>query len=1313
MKKHYLLYCILLLITPLSSRADNYVIINQVMYDTPFNEQVAYPPFSNGEYIELYNGSNSSVSLQGWYVTGDGTTEKFYFPDISVSSHGCLIIAYRHSGSPSFTLEDVFAGAGNTTTPVIYQNILTLSNSGENVTLFNANHETVDRIYYDGNSHLTKPDRLSADNPDGTPGDSCISLHRTWVEFDENGLVVPGTSQWKTSSVSFGSCQLAETEFGEHNIIGAQPLPDGENYILTVSPLDPTTRVSVTDNGVSVSNGVRTRTDIQYYDGLGRPNEHIAIEAAPDRLDLVEMTHYTGLQRAAQQWLSVPVRTEGQYLETSSLSNQTQTYYADNRPFTETIYENSALNRVTGQKRPGESYSSAPSINSYAINNESNDVRIYTVLNNGKLKTTGSCYAPSTLYKTTVSDEDDKHVTTYTDILGRKIMEDRAGCRTYYVYDELGRLRFVLPPISANKLNNGEYALSNPIMQVAVYCYLYDSVGNVIYKRLPGCGAQYLVYDVMGQLVLKQDSNQRVDNKWTLFAYDSIGRNLYTAEITLPNNHDYYVHLFADKWQVEHYGNNPSHVSITGTGYASTILGKSGLRPLTLNYYDDYDYLGRLSTSIRQKLRFSQESGYGLQYDNATGLLTGTRTYSLSETGCSTTTAYYYDAEGRVVQSRSVRSSDEYKTITSTEYLFDGSIARQLTEQGREDDLVREHYRYTYDHAGRTKKVYYKLNNDAEITLSAFSYDSIGRLVQNLLHNNKDTIRFSYDMRNMLKETINRHFYEKLFYADSAFAHVVPCYNGNISYSRLVSAVDTLSFYNRYDEQNRLERSCLSPKYNDRTIGEVFSYDDAGNIVSLKRHNGIRFIDVLTYYYGNNGGNQPISITDNVQPSSLYGTIEYHNGSSHNDTTMLYDGNGNLISDADRGISVISYNILNLPDTIQFLNGNQIVNLYDAAGRKYQSKVFTNLATTITPYYHIANYSYTNDSIEYRITDYKGNIETYFTSRDTTRRIFNTIGYYTDSTYYHYIKDHLGNICAIVNSENDSAVQSTLYYASGVPIANSFGRDKQPYLYNGKEFIEAHGLNEYDSQARMYYATIMRTTTMDPLAEEYYHISPYAWCGNNPIAFIDPDGNKVWMFDKNGNLEHSEDDNTQDALVMNGKQITFEYGSIKDVVLEKSGQTTFTFGDANVAAEAFKFLSENSEVEYLALLATEDDSKIYTQHILDEVACNFSQHMESAPSTYLMMHNHPGNTRPSGFSEGSKIPNDRLTAQVLMDKGILLASCVYCPKYGMLIPYDAIRIYSYRNWESVFSPSGKMLTYLRPETKYLTTDPVYPTIHIR
>ena len=87
-------------------------------------------------------------------------------------------------------------------------------------------------------------------------------------------------------------------------------------------------------------------------------------------------------------------------------------------------------------------------------------------------------------------------------------------------------------------------------------------------------------------------------------------------------------------------------------------------------------------------------------------------------------------------------------------------------------------------------------------------------------------------------------------------------------------------------------------------------------------------------------------------------------------------------------------------------------------------------------------------------------------------------------------------------------IPHSLYDIFGVQYTENFGRDEQPYLYNGKEFVEIHGLNEYDSYARRYYPAICRATTMDPLAECYYHISPYAWCGNNPVNNFDLDGRK-------------------------------------------------------------------------------------------------------------------------------------------------------------------------------------------------------------
>ena len=101
----------------------------------------------------------------------------------------------------------------------------------------------------------------------------------------------------------------------------------------------------------------------------------------------------------------------------------------------------------------------------------------------------------------------------------------------------------------------------------------------------------------------------------------------------------------------------------------------------------------------------------------------------------------------------------------------------------------------------------------------------------------------------------------------------------------------------------------------------------------------------------------------------------------------------------------------------------------------------------------------------------------------------------------------------MLTTANNKYFSESFYYASGLSMAQSYGEGVQPYKYNGKEFVEMHGLNEYDSHARWYYPAIMRTTTMDPLAEKYSNISPYAWCGNNMVNRFDPDGRK-WKDNK-------------------------------------------------------------------------------------------------------------------------------------------------------------------------------------------------------
>ncbi|MDH6312259.1 RHS repeat-associated protein [Parabacteroides sp. PFB2-10] len=97
-----------------------------------------------------------------------------------------------------------------------------------------------------------------------------------------------------------------------------------------------------------------------------------------------------------------------------------------------------------------------------------------------------------------------------------------------------------------------------------------------------------------------------------------------------------------------------------------------------------------------------------------------------------------------------------------------------------------------------------------------------------------------------------------------------------------------------------------------------------------------------------------------------------------------------------------------------------------------------------------------------------------------------------------------------------SKVQWTNTYPFGMSYGEGQSLELQPYKYTGKEYDNKHGLNLYDYDARFYDPALGRFMTMDPLAEKYYSISPYAYCGNNPIIRIDPDGRDWYRHDESG-----------------------------------------------------------------------------------------------------------------------------------------------------------------------------------------------------
>jgi RHS repeat-associated protein len=137
--------------------------------------------------------------------------------------------------------------------------------------------------------------------------------------------------------------------------------------------------------------------------------------------------------------------------------------------------------------------------------------------------------------------------------------------------------------------------------------------------------------------------------------------------------------------------------------------------------------------------------------------------------------------------------------------------------------------------------------------------------------------------------------------------------------------------------------------------------------------------------------------------------------------------------------------------------------------------------------------------------------------------VHNTEGYVQygtppNSGFIYYRTDHLGNNREVWRASSKATIQRTQYYASGLPweTTPADNLSLQPYKYNGKEFVEMHGYDTYDYGARGYYAAMGRFMTVDPLAEKYYSISPYAYCAGNPVRYIDLKG--MDLFDVTGHF---------------------------------------------------------------------------------------------------------------------------------------------------------------------------------------------------
>lgn len=768
----------------------------------------------------------------------------------------------------------------------------------------------------------------------------------------------------------------------------------GQNYIITSVPL-----VAKTASTLGASDELTT---FQYFDGLGRPTETVQKSITPQGKDLVTLTEYDGMGRESRHWLPIIGNGSGVYLDPTAFTNNTTTLYGgETNPFSETILENSPLNRVLGQKSPG-AWNSHPK----TIDYQTNDGSIaYFYVNGSNQLSKGTNYAAGTLFVNKAKDEDQKESYAFTDKLGRVVMKrnikDGDNVDTYYAFNDLGQLCYVIPPEASPKL------ITNVSDQTTInqYCYLYqyDERGNCFYKKIPGCDPIYMVYDQTNRMVLSQDGNQRAKTtkQWMVTKYDVLGRVLYTGIMNSTSSQADFQTLLKDKLVIETYDGS---TTFANTGYTSTG-DLTGITPLSVNYYDTYGFIGNLSPLV-----FVAIEGYDNQYSSAKGLLTGTRTYFMDGSG-SNTTAMYYDDRGRVVQSRATNHLGGYDIMYNA-YNFTGQPLKTYKTHGINGatDTYKELYTYTYDNALRLFTTTHQLNGGNTVTLVSNSYDELGRLKTKNV-GNIDATTYTYNIRNWTTGINGSRFSENLYYNANTvnLPNFTARYNGNIAGMKWNVASETLGYERAYsfvyDDLNRLTDAKYYGFNNGSIVSstsdiysEHFGFDKMGNITNFVRY-GLQAnnstmifgkVDDLTLEHS---GNQLTRVTDSGSNGIFYGDEEFVKNNAISGNSCAYDANGNRLYDSNSNIWGIRYNVLNLPDALQFYQGHQTIYTYSANGTKLKVVDKTAPAGAELPVTSL-NTILTNPSVSMTTTtDYVGNM---IYENGTLKQILTPEGYWQE-----------------------------------------------------------------------------------------------------------------------------------------------------------------------------------------------------------------------------------------------------------------------------------------------------------------------------
>ena len=614
---------------------------------------------------------------------------------------------------------------------------------------------------------------------------------------------------------------------------------------------------------------------------------------------------------------------------------------------------------------------------------------------------------------------------------------------------------------------------------------------------------------------------------------------------------------------------------------------------------------------------------------------------SLTDPMSKTVSSFYYDYQGRLIQShRKEALGGDGHIHQSLTFTGKPSRTRETVAlpDGRIDSLVTVR---SYDGQERLVSETTSLNGRSQSV--SYGYDETGRIYGTEANPSALTETLSYNIRDQLTGLNSSVFSMTLRYQEPTLGSV-PKYNGGISEWEWNhgAGAETNAWSLSYDDVGRLTdaRRFVSGVQTNSFSERSITYDRNSNALTLTRYgeNAATPEEILAYSYDGN----------------LLSGIS-NTGASGGGGQYTHDANGNMTHEGLSGLDIV-YNEQNLTRRIssggttlaeyEYLADGTKLRALDGGGNGYQyrgSLIYTQTA---------------GQSDSPVIT-----LDCALTSAGRIVRETSAAGTVSYRPLIH-LRDHLGSVRSVIDGDTGTVVETSDYYPFGkriqvtAPVSEPVGGSQHAsepavapvapatsvastsspnrWHFSGKEdqsFLNA-GIPLLDFGARMYNPAIARWTAADPLSEKYYGISPYVYCLGNPISVIDPDGMDIWTMDEKGNVVWVKESDDHRLYYMNNDGLlSDDYVSVSDRSIlddltkteakvdggkEVSSHTSKT--GINDIFKVFKFASDKTKVEW-AVHRNGDTYTIGTGHN-SYSASSWEDYTKDKPNATL--HSHPG-----------------------------------------------------------------------------------------